>query len=588
MYRDPVIVQISDLHFGKSVNLKFWKSSINEDAKQALKNAILRLEPHPEFLVVTGDIANRGQVKEMNEGKEYLESILDTLWDMGHATRCILVPGNHDVWATTWARPSGYLLRDDRLKEWNSVFGGWSFLAPNLPPNKGAEVRPFSILNYYQERGMKNPEELATRALQVCEYFPSYNLAFLKLDSNVKQGRGPARIARGMVGLPQRTVVDEILQHYKTATSDAASPFGEARRIALVHHHVTRLPNVKLEKWMMMEDAGQVARWLARHGIRLVLHGHFHWADVLGLTYWNTESNNSKVETIVVSAGSATALDIDDRHNSCHHITLGHFRTTVKRPKLDDGEFQPLAAAETFTINHKLRITLQDPAKIPVFLDALEALVVREEEYADEKHTYTLLKSTGFIDADRTYYGNVELHGINITTDATTEIPFVFSAVGAQYFHDFDCRAWDIKTNKALMPPKLIEERPICLFPSLIYFNKPLRPNETFQIRVQFHLKMVMLEERDFDMLSLLRFARGVARVEMAILSEKTIVAPKLFELRGDQLKPSTFLLREVNMIPTAPPGKGSMAGYEVNIDSPSALTYLMFYEKLTQNPLIG
>src|SRR5215831_10246034 len=109
MHRTPVIVQVSDLHFGRDVNpLKFRRSSINDGAKGELKDAILHMAPRPDFLVVTGEVAKRGRTDEMREGKQYLESILNELWDQGHATRCILVPGNHDVWRTTWACTSGY------------------------------------------------------------------------------------------------------------------------------------------------------------------------------------------------------------------------------------------------------------------------------------------------------------------------------------------------------------------------------------------------------------------------------------------------------------------------------------------------
>src|ERR1700680_173956 len=103
MHRNPVIVQISDLHFGKNTRpYKFWKSSVNEEAKMALARAIVKIAARADFLVVTGDIANRGKVDEMREGRAYLESILSELWKEKHATRCILVPGNHDVWRTTW------------------------------------------------------------------------------------------------------------------------------------------------------------------------------------------------------------------------------------------------------------------------------------------------------------------------------------------------------------------------------------------------------------------------------------------------------------------------------------------------------
>jgi 3',5'-cyclic AMP phosphodiesterase CpdA len=584
MYRTHLIVQISDLHFGKNANpLKFYKSSVNEKAKQALRQAILAIEPRPDFIVVTGDVANRGEIAELQEGKAYLASILDGLWERGQVARCILVPGNHDVWRTTWATPSGYVGRKDRLQEWNSVFPTWSFLSNRVPDTDGTEVRPLSLRGYFQEKGqnVEESERGAQRALSVCEYFPSFNLAFLKLDSNVHVGRRPAHIARGAIGLEQRGCVDEILDSYDRATAGSPTPFADARRVALVHHHLTRLPNVRLENWMMLDDAGEVARWLARHGIRIILHGHFHWADSVGLTYWNTESNNSKVETIVVSAGSATAVDVDDRHNSCHYITMGNFRTNVKRPRLDNGEYQPLAVADSFDFVHRPRLRIEGdaPEDVPIFVEALEALVLGEEKYADSWHTYKLVKSVGYIDADRSYYGCVELHGENRNTQASEWIPFAFVATGAQQFEECECRVTDLDSGQPL-PLEKIERRPIYVFPTKIYRHIP--PGYGFRVQVTFRLKMVMLRERDYDVVSLLRFSRGVERIEFSLLSAGGILGPSLWELRADKLRRSAQTLDAVRQRPCNPPLSDEMTGYGVSIGSPSALAYLLLYERLS------
>jgi hypothetical protein len=447
-----------------------------------------------------------------------------------------------------------------------------------------------SLLSYYREHGgsgggaidLTNATRLATQAEQACEYFPSFGVAFLKFDSNVKLGTLPGHIARGMVGADQRHAVEKIVDDFATATTEKKD-FAVARRIALVHHHVTRLPNVKQENWMLMDDAGEILRWLARLGVRLVLHGHYHRADVLGVTYWNTDFNNSKVETIVVSAGAATALEVDDGHNSWHYINMGHFQTEVRRPRLDDDEFQSLAAAENYQFRHKPDLNIEGdlPDRIPVFLEALEVSVAGEEKYADQKHIYKSVKSTGFVDAARTYFGSVELEGSNQTGEPTTSIPFVFTAVGAQYFDECDCRAIDLNTNQVLPKPELIEDRPIYVFPSKIFFSEPIGSHQDFRIRMDFRLKMVMLEEKDYDMISLVRFPRGVAKMEICLLSDKRIVGPVLWELRGTKLIRSSLGLKAVTRPPNNPARTTAANGYAVEIESPSALAYLLYYEKL-------
>jgi 3',5'-cyclic AMP phosphodiesterase CpdA len=595
MHRNPVIVQISDLHFGKNVRpWKRWKPSINEEAKAALRQATLQIDPRPDFLIVTGDVANRGILSELQEGRAYLDSILNDLWRERHVARCILVPGNHDAWLTTWAHPFSSLERDDRLEDWNKVFVGWSFLAPDLKDHEAAkDLRPMSLSVYYKAHGgpgggalaESEAEKRANRAMQLCEFFPAFGVAFLKLDSN-KLDERPAHIARGMLGLDQRHEVENIVRDYEKATQDENNGFANVRRIALVHHHLTRRPKVKQEKWMLMGDAGEVARWLARLGVRLVLHGHYHRADIVGLTYWNADASNSKVETIIVSAGSATALDVGGTHNSYHRIDIGHFHTRVRRPRLEFGEHENLNDAQSFRFTHKPNLRFEEEnlnGQPPFFLELLELAVAGEERYADQNHIYTAVRSTGFIDDDRAYFGSVELEGRNHSRQPTAFIPFVFTAIGMHYFDECECQAIDLKTGNKLAKPELSELRPIYVFPCRIFFAEPLAQNQDFRIRVDFRLKMVMMKERDYDMLSLIRFPRGVGKTEICLLSRKNIIGPTLWELHGDRLVRSKSAVKKVSEIPENPIGTQHTDGFRAEINSPSALAYVLCYEKLDE-----
>jgi hypothetical protein len=255
----------------------------------------------------------------------------------------------------------------------------------------------------------------------------------------------------------------------------------------------------------------------------------------------------------------------------------------VKRPRLDNGEPQPLETAEKFQFSHMPDLEIEDElrADVPVYVEALRVSVAGEERFADQKHVYASVKSTGFIDAKRAYFGSVELEGSNQTGQSTTSIPFVFTAVGAQYFTECQCQATDLLTGRQMQPPQLQGNRPIYVFPSHILFNEPVPPGQGFRVRVNFRLKMVMLEERDYDMISLVRFPRGVAKTEICLLSERTIVAPALWELRGNKLIRSGLPLEAVTAAPDNPAGKSAAKGYKANIDSPSSLAYLLYYERL-------
>jgi hypothetical protein len=123
--------------------------------------------------------------------------------------------------------------------------------------------------------------------------------------------------------------------------------------------------------------------------------------------------------------------------------------------------------------------------------------------------------------------------------------------------------------------------RPLSLFPCRIYFADPLQPKDSFRIAVRFGLSRVMLDENDYDMLNLMRFARGVARARFCLLAEREMIGPTLMEVRGGKIKPSVVPLRKI--VGTEANGRkgAAAAGYEAVLDSPTALCYLILYHKL-------
>jgi 3',5'-cyclic AMP phosphodiesterase CpdA len=589
MWRNPIILHVSDLHFGRSVNPFRRGPGASDDAKVALRAATLAIRP--DFLVVTGDLSNGGRPDELAAVRDYLGDLLDKLWAEGQAARCIVIPGNHDVWRTTVASFHGYLGRRNRLAEFDEAFPERSFLSANVPTTHAVHITPKSLADYYERNGGRggspvaraDAERMDRAARHFWEFFPSFQLAVLSLDSNVKVNRWkPDHIARGCVGMAQRNAAEKVMRDYDKATASDGVPFSDARRIALVHHHITRLPNVKLENWMLMDDAGEVARWLARIGVRLVLHGHYHRADSVGLTYWNTEADHSKVESIVLAAGSATAVNVDDGHNSCHAIALEHFRTRIRRPLLDNGEFQPLAAASSFEFEQKVDLTVDDSTTVdfPISTDVLRISMEGGEQYADHAHTYINVEVEAFIDKDRNYFASILLEGTNELGRPTTFVPVTFAAPGSQYFQDCCCQAIDLDSGKCLTL-ELMARRPLNLFPCRVYFDDPLQPKDSFRISVRFELSKVMLDENDYDMLNLVRFARGAARGRLCLLAEKSMIGPTLLEVRGGKILQSSARLQKIVKVPANGRKGAAATGYETIIESPTALCYLILYHKL-------
>lgn len=94
-------LHLSDLHFGHGNTAYGWNQKtvldlLQEDVSKALEN--WPEMPHPQAILVTGDIAFSGGVKsasEYNDACAYLKKLLDMLQV---TPQCLyMVPGNHDV-----------------------------------------------------------------------------------------------------------------------------------------------------------------------------------------------------------------------------------------------------------------------------------------------------------------------------------------------------------------------------------------------------------------------------------------------------------------------------------------------------------
>lgn len=91
-----VILHLSDLQFGGGTT----SAACNDNARLvkylAEKNIV------PDFIVITGDIANSGKKEEYQLAKIWIEQLARELWDVNdeldyeHRQKIMIVPGNHD------------------------------------------------------------------------------------------------------------------------------------------------------------------------------------------------------------------------------------------------------------------------------------------------------------------------------------------------------------------------------------------------------------------------------------------------------------------------------------------------------------
>ena len=172
----------------------------------------------PDHIAVTGDLVNIGLPAEYAAAASWLGRL-------GSPERVTVVPGNHDIYT--------HLRGDPGIERWRAYM---------LPDAAGAAlVAPWSGSFPFVRRFGR--------------------ITLIGLNSAVPT---PPFYAGGRLGAAQREQLADIL---------AKLGIEGGLRVVLIHH--PPLPGQALRQ-KALEDAGELAAILARHGAELVLHGHNH------------------------------------------------------------------------------------------------------------------------------------------------------------------------------------------------------------------------------------------------------------------------------------------------------------------------
>ncbi|MFI5460336.1 MAG: metallophosphoesterase family protein [Isosphaerales bacterium] len=339
-----VIAHISDLHFGNH----------DEDVARYLRADLLR-ETKPDFIVVTGDLSELKSASQFDKAKDFLGGIVSALSDEHRSARAIVIPGNHDVGIFKGR------------KAWDDAFRAWK-----VGGIKGV-CQPGKLVDFYTKDSKGDPSTAERRSeddWSYCEYYPECQLAFLKFDSNkiaptlwnkLSLPWVYRNYARGRIGGEQLAEMIAVLDRYKNAFPPGKKEpaFQDARKIALVHHHIHYLPNVGSDSIFLMLDAGPFWRTMIDLGVELVLHGHKHYATHAVIRYMSQiEGGREERELMVLSAGTAASKDRPDG-NSYYRLEADMLSCRVRKRKNTDVRFEDDGPAIVFRV----------PAGTPQFID---------------------------------------------------------------------------------------------------------------------------------------------------------------------------------------------------------------------------
>lgn len=256
------IVHLSDLHLQLFENESYKIESLfNKEFEfafeQSLAEELKTSKAHLEYIIISGDIANKGKNSEYNIFKDFIDN-LKRKFSIKDAN-IILTPGNHDI---DWAKLESH--RDESIDK--------------KEPNLYFDVK---FDNFKKLFNSLNNERQFVCDKSICDLHYDNNIVFLSLNSCLKE----SYLLKDHYGYIDFANLKKELEKIDFDS------YGDCGKIAIFHHNPIPYPNDNgIENWNNIESL------LNSFGFFVFLFGHRHKDD--------SKVSSSKEFNYFVSVGS--------------------------------------------------------------------------------------------------------------------------------------------------------------------------------------------------------------------------------------------------------------------------------------------
>ncbi len=291
------IHHVSDLHVGPktadSVDVKaqgthgqtLGQGAGAKPVRDVYLDHVSALPPHrkPHVVVISGDLAEMGDVELYRETQVWLDRLESLLaqhghpghadQDIGHALpRILLVGGNHDV---NWKEVIGPAGARKRHLPFAQAFEKYPRPRLEVPPGSrplahvsyGGELGvEFLLLGSAEFGGQKEEDAIWDRLVNLLNEVRQETVA--QIDQNQWD-----EVSKRLEHLSR---IDPGLVHDDDLTRARKHEWKQPVRIAVLHHPVSPLPSTEIASYTGLINAGRVKDLLLEKRFCLVLHGHMH------------------------------------------------------------------------------------------------------------------------------------------------------------------------------------------------------------------------------------------------------------------------------------------------------------------------
>jgi predicted phosphodiesterase len=300
------LLWLSDVHFGNHV-FPMVSDHLGKDLSQTLESDLKQKGQNSvAAAIISGDLTWKDEDDEFDQAKRFVNGLRS--WSTLDLSRILVCPGNHDVKFSGDPSKLGEpatIAADDAKRGYSKFYTNLYGHAPNKFLSCG---RRFLIGN-------------AIAVDVIC-----LNSSLLEQTRDAFQGQG-------FIGDEQLADAAIQMGWDKNPGTDAPRGF----RVLVLHHHlvpVTFRPVPKVGyAGSVTWDAEAVVRWIVKHQVDLVLHGHMH--DPFFARIGRLESDTSdKWHTFYIgglgSSGVRPESLGDERYNTYGLVEFGRNEVTVE------------------------------------------------------------------------------------------------------------------------------------------------------------------------------------------------------------------------------------------------------------------
>lgn len=310
-------VWLSDIHFDNGKGKHAFPMQDNDQHK-CLTSCVVQLADKYNNgnkcagLIISGDLTWQSQIEGFEQASKFVKDVSSSL----NLTPedIIICPGNHDV---------GLVSKEEYFKILGetSTEKSWTTLAENYH-NESKE----NYIGFYRNVFHRKPEQDLSQGRKFL--LGGHKIVEVAaLNSCVLQQVQGSFLGMGFLGEQQLNNVAKCMGWTKK-TGELVTKKRGVTRIATLHHHLTSINEVEDayldSKYSVTLDAERLLRWIVKHKVDYVLHGHMHRSSCITITKklspLEPESDSNPEHTFqIISLGSSgvvsSELPSQDRAN---------------------------------------------------------------------------------------------------------------------------------------------------------------------------------------------------------------------------------------------------------------------------------